>query len=92
MENFILLATSNKAKIQQSLTNFLDLVEKDTTSTASDSEKLVNVGAVLGASRAYLLLKQSQKAKALLKRLVSYTWSLEDADYLERCQRIVFSV
>uniref|UniRef100_A0AC35F4F0 Tetratricopeptide repeat protein n=1 Tax=Panagrolaimus sp. PS1159 TaxID=55785 RepID=A0AC35F4F0_9BILA len=91
MENFILLATSNKIKIQQSLNNFLDLIEKDTTSS-SDSEKPVNVGAVLGASRAYLLLKQSQKAKALLKRIVSYTWSLEDADYLERCWLLLSDV
>ena len=87
MENFILLASSNRVKIQQALNNFLDMVEKD-GSSSSEADKPVNVGAVLGASRAYLLLKQGQKAKALLKRLVSYAWSLEDADYLERCKHL----
>lgn len=30
-------------------------------------------------------MKQTPKAKALLKRVVGHPWSLEDADYLEKC-------
>ena len=82
MENFILLATSNKFKVQQALNNFLELIPNE---ESNENERLLNVGAILGASRAYLMLRQTQKAKTQLKRLISYQWSLEDADYLERC-------
>lgn len=82
MENFILLGTSNRNKIQTALNNFMDLIPNEET---GETDRPLNVGAIYGASRAYLMLKQTQKAKNQLKRLISYQWSLEDADYLERC-------
>lgn len=47
---------------------------------------MLNVGAILGVARAYMMLKQTQKAKQHLKRVHSYPWSLEDADYLQQCK------
>lgn len=43
------------------------------------------MGAVLGMARAYMMLKQTPKAKAQLKRVVGHPWNFEDADYLEQC-------
>ena len=51
-----------------------------------EAEKNLSVGAVLGSARAYMLLKQTQKAKVQLKRVATHPWSLEDADYLQQCQ------
>ncbi|EYB97790.1 hypothetical protein Y032_0137g2024 [Ancylostoma ceylanicum] len=48
-------------------------------------EKVSSVGAVLVVARAYMLMKQTPKAKALLKRVVGHQWTLEEADYLEKC-------
>lgn len=39
----------------------------------------------LGIATAYTLLKQGQRAKNQLKRIVKSTWTFEDAEYLERC-------
>jgi tetratricopeptide repeat protein 21B len=82
MENFILLASTNKANVQQALNNFTELIGSD---GSLEGDKNLNVGAILGCARAYMLLKQTQKAKTTLKRVVSYPWSLEDADYLQQC-------
>lgn len=45
------------------------------------------MGALLGVARAYLMLKQSAKAKQLLKRVAAsrQQWTLHDADHLEQC-------
>ncbi|CAB3403169.1 unnamed protein product [Caenorhabditis bovis] len=77
MENFILIHTGNRNNINKALNVFLTM--------AGEGEPVANVGAVLGAARAYMLLKQSPKAKALLKRVLAHNWTLDDADYLEKC-------
>ena len=82
MESFILLASPNKNNVQQALQNFMDMCKSD---GGQEPETNLNVGAILGSARAYLLLKQTQKAKAQLKRIISYPWSLEEADYLQQC-------
>uniref|UniRef100_A0A915PRR2 Tetratricopeptide repeat protein 21B n=1 Tax=Setaria digitata TaxID=48799 RepID=A0A915PRR2_9BILA len=78
MESFIMLMSTNRGSVQQALTNFLGMTE------TKDSE-VISVGALFGSARAYLILKQVPKAKAQLKRVLGYTWTLEDADYLEKC-------
>ncbi|KAI6240106.1 Tetratricopeptide repeat protein 21B [Aphelenchoides fujianensis] len=82
MENFILLSSGNKANVQLALTNFLEFAGNEMTASSTDSERNLNVGAILGSARAYMMLKQGQKAKAQLKRVLSHPWNLEDADYL----------
>uniref|UniRef100_A0A183URU8 TPR_REGION domain-containing protein n=1 Tax=Toxocara canis TaxID=6265 RepID=A0A183URU8_TOXCA len=78
MESFIMLASSNRGTVQQALTNFLEMA-------GGENSEVLSVGAVLGVARAYMILKQTPKAKAHLKRIVGHTWTLEDADYLEKC-------
>uniref|UniRef100_A0A1I7RZM2 Tetratricopeptide repeat protein 21B n=1 Tax=Bursaphelenchus xylophilus TaxID=6326 RepID=A0A1I7RZM2_BURXY len=83
LSNFIQLASGNKMNIQASLDSFLEILGADFTNP--NGPEVVNVGAVLGAARAYMLLKQTQKAKQYLKRVHSYPWNLEDSDYLQQC-------
>jgi len=45
----------------------------------------LNVGAILGVARSYMVLKQTPKAKQQLKRVLGHRWNFEDADYLEQC-------
>lgn len=45
----------------------------------------LNVGAILGSARCYIILKQTQKAKTQLKQVIGYSWSLEEADYIQKC-------
>ncbi|VBB28350.1 unnamed protein product [Acanthocheilonema viteae] len=78
MENFILLMSSNRGNVQQALTNFLSMAD-------TGNPEAVSVGALLGSARAYLILKQIPKAKAQLKHVLDYPWTLENADYLEKC-------
>ncbi|CAJ0941880.1 unnamed protein product, partial [Mesorhabditis belari] len=78
MENFILVSSGNKNSMQQALNNLLDMI-------GIEGERVQSVGAVLGAARAYMLLKQTQKAKQTLKRVVGHPWTIDDADYLEKC-------
>uniref|UniRef100_A0A0R3RUA2 Tetratricopeptide repeat protein 21B n=1 Tax=Elaeophora elaphi TaxID=1147741 RepID=A0A0R3RUA2_9BILA len=85
MENFIMLMSSNRANVQQALTNFLSMAE-------TEDPAPVSVGVLLGSARAYLILKQVPKAKAQLKRVLGYTWTLEDADYLEKCWLLLVDI
>ncbi|EPB73844.1 hypothetical protein ANCCEY_07063 [Ancylostoma ceylanicum] len=78
MENSILVASGVRANIQRALDRLLPIV-------GNEGEKVSSVGAVLVVARAYMLMKQTPKAKALLKRVVGHQWTLEEADYLEKC-------
>ncbi|XP_060525880.1 tetratricopeptide repeat protein 21B-like isoform X2 [Cylas formicarius] len=75
LANFRLLATKEKFNIERALEDFVAI--------ASHAKE--NVGAILGMSTAYTLLKQGQRARNQLKRVVKTTWTFEDAEYLERC-------
>ncbi|CAD6197804.1 unnamed protein product [Caenorhabditis auriculariae] len=77
MENFILMHTGNKMNIQTALNAFLSMI--------GEGDTISNVGAVLGTARAYMILKQVPKAKTILKKVISHQWTLENADYLEKC-------
>uniref|UniRef100_A0A0K0DL89 TPR_REGION domain-containing protein n=1 Tax=Angiostrongylus cantonensis TaxID=6313 RepID=A0A0K0DL89_ANGCA len=78
MENSILVASGVRSNIQRALDKLLPVL-------GNEGEKVCSVGAVLVVARAYMLLKQTPKAKAVLKRVIAHPWSLEDADYLEKC-------
>ncbi|XP_053678421.1 tetratricopeptide repeat protein 21B-like [Anopheles nili] len=74
LDNFLLVASRQKHKIEQALQNFsIILSQKE------------NVGAVYGLATAYVLLKQSPRAKNQLKRVAKNTWTVEAANYLEKC-------
>ncbi|MFH4973496.1 hypothetical protein AB6A40_000205 [Gnathostoma spinigerum] len=73
-----MLASNNRATVQQALTKLIEMA-------GAENAEVESVGAVLGCARAYIILKQTPKAKAQLKRLIGHRWSLEDAEYLEKC-------
>ncbi|CAJ0578453.1 unnamed protein product, partial [Mesorhabditis spiculigera] len=78
MENYILMASRNKASMQQAVNNLLEIV-------GPEGETVRSVGAVLGVARGYMLMKQTPKAKQVLKRVLGHPWTLDDADFLEKC-------
>ena len=77
LQGMLQLATKNKANIERALTEFLALAGQD--------NQRENVGAVLGMATAYMLLKQTPRARNQLKRVAKYSWNFEDAEHLERC-------
>ncbi|CAG9772405.1 unnamed protein product [Ceutorhynchus assimilis] len=77
LSNFRLLATKEKYNIERALEDFVAI--------ASYNPSKENLGAILGMSTAYTLLKQQQRAKNQLKRLVKHAWNFDDSEYLEKC-------
>ena len=67
----------SQANIERALTDFLALAAQD--------NQRENVGAVLGLATAYMLLKQTPRARNQLKRVAKSSWNFEDAEQLERC-------
>lgn len=77
LKNFLSLATRHKPTVESALADF--------TAIATQDEYKEHVGPILGMSSAYILLKQSQRARNQLKRVAKHVWKFEDAEYLERC-------
>lgn len=75
--NFLLIATKEKLNIERALEDFISIASTDVHKES--------VGPILGIATAYTMLKQNQRAKNQLKRVVKTPWTFEDAEYLERC-------
>lgn len=75
--NLYLLATRQKSNVERALS--------DLTTFANKSNEQDNPGIVFGIATAHLLLKQTQRARNQLKRLIKAPWTLEEGEYLERC-------
>ena len=75
--NLYMLATRQKANVERALT--------DLTTFATKSNQQDNPGVVFVIATAHLLLKQAQRARNQLKRLIKAPWTLEEGEYLERC-------
>uniref|UniRef100_A0A158R4F9 TPR_REGION domain-containing protein n=1 Tax=Syphacia muris TaxID=451379 RepID=A0A158R4F9_9BILA len=73
VEQFIMLQHSDRNVVQQALKNFLEICGPET-------EEVQNVAALYGSAKAYLLLKQTHKAKAQLKRVLTRNWTIAEAD------------
>uniref|UniRef100_A0A3B3R4B6 Tetratricopeptide repeat domain 21B n=1 Tax=Paramormyrops kingsleyae TaxID=1676925 RepID=A0A3B3R4B6_9TELE len=74
MENYCFLATKQKASIEKALSVFTEIVnnEKD------------HVPALLGMATAYMILKQTPRARNQLKRIAKMNWNAIDADEFEK--------
>uniref|UniRef100_A0A8C9SZC8 Tetratricopeptide repeat domain 21B n=1 Tax=Scleropages formosus TaxID=113540 RepID=A0A8C9SZC8_SCLFO len=74
MENYCLLATKQKANVEKALNVFTEIVnnEKD------------HVPALLGMATAYMILKQTPRARNQLKRIAKMSWNVIDADEFEK--------
>ncbi|KAK3857879.1 hypothetical protein Pcinc_020970 [Petrolisthes cinctipes] len=77
LSNFLLLATKQKPNAERALQEFMTI--------ASQESYKDHVGAILGMATAYMILKQTPRARNQLKRLSKAVWNFEDAEYLERC-------
>uniref|UniRef100_A0A8C9YUL6 Tetratricopeptide repeat domain 21B n=1 Tax=Sander lucioperca TaxID=283035 RepID=A0A8C9YUL6_SANLU len=74
LENCCLLATKQKANVEKALSVFTEIAnnEKD------------HVPALLAMATAYMVLKQTPRARNQLKRIAKMNWSLVDADEFEK--------
>ncbi|XP_059488844.1 tetratricopeptide repeat protein 21B-like isoform X2 [Neocloeon triangulifer] len=73
---FLLLAKRDKALAEQAL--------QELTLLAGVENSRVSIGVTLAISMAYLVLKQSTRARNQLKRVSKHPWTFEEAEYLER--------
>ncbi|NP_001085105.1 tetratricopeptide repeat protein 21B [Xenopus laevis] len=74
LQNHCLMATKDKANVETALSAFTEMAtsEKD------------NVCAILAVAQAYMILRQTPRARNQLKRLSKVPWSLADAEDLEK--------
>ncbi|XP_048871259.1 tetratricopeptide repeat protein 21B isoform X2 [Brienomyrus brachyistius] len=74
MENYCFLATKQKASVEKALSVFTEIVnnEKD------------HVPALLGMATAYMIQKQTPRARNQLKRIAKMNWNAIDADEFEK--------
>ncbi|ETE72338.1 Tetratricopeptide repeat protein 21B, partial [Ophiophagus hannah] len=74
MENYCLMATKQKSNVERALQAFTEIVtnEKD------------HVPALLGMATAYMILKQTPRARNQLKRISKMNWNPIDAEEFEK--------
>ncbi|XP_043931290.1 tetratricopeptide repeat protein 21B [Protopterus annectens] len=74
MQNYCLLATKQKTNVEQALNAFTNIAtaEKD------------HVPALLGMATAYMILKQTPRARNQLKRICKMNWNAIDAEEFEK--------
>ncbi|XP_054418760.1 tetratricopeptide repeat protein 21B [Pteronotus mesoamericanus] len=74
LENYCLMATKQKSNVEQALNTFTEIAtsEKD------------HIPALLGMATAYMILKQTPRARNQLKRIAKMNWNPIDAEDFER--------
>ncbi|XP_069558598.1 tetratricopeptide repeat protein 21B [Brachyistius frenatus] len=74
LDNYCCLATKQKANVEKALNAFTEIAnnEKD------------HVPALLAMATAYMMLKQTPRARNQLKRIAKMDWSIVDADEFEK--------
>ncbi|OXB69269.1 hypothetical protein ASZ78_011389 [Callipepla squamata] len=74
MENYCLMATKQKSSVERALNTFTEIVvaEKD------------HIPALLGMATAYMILKQTPRARNQLKRISKMNWNPIDAEEFEK--------
>ncbi|XP_066301202.1 tetratricopeptide repeat protein 21B-like [Branchiostoma lanceolatum] len=74
LENYVLMATKSKSNVEKALSAFMEIVtvERD------------HVGSLLGMATAYMILKQTPRARNQLKRIAKMNWTFEDAEDFEK--------
>lgn len=80
------MATGQKSQIERALQTFTTLANDDVMHfycSMLTTMKRDNVGIILGLARAYVLLKNSPKARHQLKRVASFPWESDQAEDFE---------
>merc|ERR1719239_679559 len=74
LENMALIASKQKQNIERALNNFMEIC----------SNEREDVGALYGIAAAYMVLKQTPRARNTLKRVAKSPWTIKDGDDLEK--------
>uniref|UniRef100_A0AAV2JXT5 Tetratricopeptide repeat protein 21B n=1 Tax=Knipowitschia caucasica TaxID=637954 RepID=A0AAV2JXT5_KNICA len=74
LQNYCLLATKQKANVESALGTFTEI---------ANNEK-EHVPALLAMATAFMMLKQTPRARTQLKRISKMNWMVEDADEFEK--------
>ncbi|XP_038077972.1 tetratricopeptide repeat protein 21B-like isoform X2 [Patiria miniata] len=74
MENYVLMASKSKPNTEKALSSFMEM---------ATSEK-ENVPALFGVATAYMILKQTPRARNQLKRIAKMNWNPVDAEDFEK--------
>ncbi|CAM2105157.1 unnamed protein product [Caretta caretta] len=74
LQNCCLVATKDKVNVEKALSVFVEMAQNERE----------NVPAILAMAQAYMILKQTPKARTQLKRLAKANWTLSDAEELEK--------
>ena len=74
LENMALIGTKNKSNVEKALAALMDVVTNERE----------HIGALYGVAAAYMVMKQTPRARNQLKRIQKATWTMEDAEDLEK--------
>ncbi|KAK7092869.1 tetratricopeptide repeat protein 21B-like [Littorina saxatilis] len=74
LQNMALIATKQKQNVEKALSNFMDIC----------SNEREHIGALYGMAAAYMVLKQTPRARNQLKRVTKASWTIQDAEDLEK--------
>ncbi|XP_005393347.1 PREDICTED: tetratricopeptide repeat protein 21B [Chinchilla lanigera] len=74
MENYCLMATKQKPNVEQALSTFTEVAKSEND----------HIPALLGMATAYMILKQTPKARNQLKRIAKMNWNAIDAEEFEK--------
>ncbi|KAL5010855.1 hypothetical protein ScPMuIL_013160 [Solemya velum] len=74
LENMALIATKQKQSVEKALSAFMEI-------SANEKD---HVGALYGMAAAYMVLKQTPRARNQLKRLAKANWTMHEAEDLEK--------
>ncbi|KAM6332739.1 tetratricopeptide repeat protein 21B isoform 1-T1 [Podargus strigoides] len=74
MENYCLMATKQKSSVEQALNTFTEIV-------VAEKE---HIPALLGMATAFMILKQTPRARNQLKRISKMSWNPIDAEEFEK--------
>ncbi|CAH1774388.1 unnamed protein product [Owenia fusiformis] len=74
LENMTLIATKNKSNIEKALASFMEIC----------SQERDHVGALYGMAAAYMVMKQTPRARNQLKRVTKANWTMTEAEDLEK--------
>lgn len=74
LENMAMIATKQKQNVEKALSAFMDIC----------SNEREHIGALYGMAAAYMVLKQTPRARNQLKRVAKANWTIQDAEDLEK--------
>eukprot|EP00105_Crassostrea_gigas_P001449 XP_011413636.1 PREDICTED: tetratricopeptide repeat protein 21B isoform X1 [Crassostrea gigas] len=85
LENMALIASKQKQNVEKAVNNLMEVSanEHDSEIPGSGSAR-EHVGALYGIAAAYMVLKQTPRARNQLKRIAKNNWTMQDAEDLEK--------